>query len=203
MPAATNSVQRLRALLGALAFSLLLSLALASCSSSATGSSGSSATTRSTGVTSTTATANEQTECALLSASEVGSTMGVTVGPPNPLVHGAVTTCTYKAAVLAQSVIIEYDISASSATFATDRSKIESHHVVTTSVPGLGSEAYSFSESSGSNTVNTVVTLQGTLQTIVTGTSSLTQVQTLAEEILYKIDAHNSTTSTIPTTPTG
>jgi hypothetical protein len=129
--------------------------------------------------------------------------MGVTVGPPHPLVRGAVTTCTYKAAVLARSVIIEYDISASSSTFATDRSKIESHHVTTASVPGLGSEAYSFSETSGSNTVNTVVTLQGTLQAIVTGTSSLTQVTNLAEEILYKIDQHNaSTTSTTTSTPT-
>jgi hypothetical protein len=47
--------------------------------------------------------------------------------------------------------------------------------------------------------VSTVVTLQGTLQTIVSGTSSLTEVKNLAEEILYKIDAHNSTTSTTST----
>jgi hypothetical protein len=45
-----------------------------------------------------------------------------------------------------------------------------------------------------------VVTLQGTLQTFVTGTSSLTQVTNLAEEILYKIDAHNSTTSSTTST---
>jgi hypothetical protein len=132
--------------------------------------------------------------------------MGVTVGEPVPLVHGAVTTCTYKAVDLAKSVIIEYDIGATSKSFAADRSKIESHHVTTTSVPGLGSETYSFSETSSSGTVNTVVTLQGTLQTIVSGTSSMTQVTSLAEEILYKIDAHNSaatSTSTTSLTSTG
>jgi hypothetical protein len=124
--------------------------------------------------------------------------MGVTVGPPHPRVRGAVTTCTYKAEVLAQSVIIEYDVDASATTFASDRSSI-SNHAITNSVPNLGTQAYSFKETSGSSTVNTVVTLQGTLQTIVTGTSSLPKVLNLSEEILYKIDQHNaSTTTTAP-----
>ena len=129
MPATTVSVQRTWTLLGALVLTLMVSVALASCSSSPAGSSGSSTTTGSTGATSTTSaasTSGEQTACALLSGSEVGTTMGVTVEEPTPLVHGAVTTCTYKAAVLAQSVIIEYDISADAKTFAADRSKIES-----------------------------------------------------------------------------
>src|ERR1022692_1123870 len=144
MSATTDNVQRTWALLAALVLTLMVSLALASCSSSTAGSSGSSTTTESTGATSTTSTTSatstsgEQTACALLSGSEVGTTMGVAVGAPAPLVHGAVTTCTYKAAVLAQSVIIEYDISADAKTFAADRSKIESHHVTTTSVPRLG-----------------------------------------------------------------
>jgi hypothetical protein len=141
MSATTDNVQRTWALLAALVLTLMVSLALASCSSSTAGSSGSSTTTGSTGAistTSATSTSGEQTACALLSGSEVGTTTGVAVGAPAPLVHGAVTTCTYKAAVLAQSVIIEYDISADAKTFAADRSKIESHHVTTTSVPRLG-----------------------------------------------------------------
>ncbi|HUD15930.1 MAG TPA: hypothetical protein VMQ59_01660 [Acidimicrobiales bacterium] len=209
MPATTVTAQRPWALLGPLVVALVVGSVLASCSSASSGSSGTSTTTRSTGAhptTSTTSVNVAQTACGLLSASEVGAAMGVTVSPPHPQVRGSVTTCTYKAAVLAQSVIIEYNINASTKTFATNRSVI-SNHVVTNSVPGLGSQAYSFSETSGSNTVNTVVTLQGTLQTIVTGTSSLTQVTNLAEEILYTIDQHNastaSTTTSAPTTATG
>jgi hypothetical protein len=209
MPATTVTAQRPWALLGPLVVALVVGSVLASCSSASSGSSGTSTTTRSTGAhptTSTTSVNVAQTACGLLSASEVGAAMGVTVSPPHPQVRGSVTTCTYKAAVLAQSVIIEYNTNASTKTFATDRSEI-SNHVVTNSVPNVGSQAYSFSETSGSNTVNTVVTLQGTLLTIVTGTSPLTQATNLAEEILYQIDQHNastaSTTTSAPTTATG
>jgi hypothetical protein len=44
--------------------------------------------------------------------------------------------------------------------------------------------------------VNTVVTLQGSLQTIVTGTSSLSRVENLADAIINKIAAGNADTST-------
>ena len=206
VPATTVTAQRPWTVLGALFLTLVMSVSLASCSSSPAGSSVSSTTTRSTGTHATTSTTSvnvAQTACALLSASEVGATMGVTVGPPHPKVRGAVTTCTYKAEVLAQSVIIEYDVDASATTFASDRSSI-SNHAITNSVPNLGTQAYSFKETSGSSTVNTVVTLQGTLQTIVTGTSSLPKVLNLSEEILYKIDQHNaSTTTSAPTASTG
>jgi hypothetical protein len=40
------------------------------------------------------------------------------------------------------------------------------------------------------------VTFQGSLQTVVTGTSPMSSVQTMAEAILYQIDAHDAATTT-------
>jgi hypothetical protein len=125
--------------------------------------------------------------------------MGVAVMEPTPLVRGSVTTCTYKSTTLSHSVIIEYDTDATAASFAADQSTIESHQLVTTPISGIGDKAYSFSEESAQTTVNTVVSLSGSLQTIVTGTSSLSQVKNMSAEILDKI-ASTATTATTATT---
>ena len=53
-----------------------------------------------------------------------------------------------------------------------------------------------FTAKSGNQTVNTVVTLKGSLQTIVSGTSSLSQVENLADAIVNKIAAGSPTSST-------
>ncbi len=44
--------------------------------------------------------------------------------------------------------------------------------------------------------MNTVVSLQGSLQTIVTGTSSLSRIENLADAIFNKIKAGSPATST-------
>jgi hypothetical protein len=137
-----------------------------------------------------------QTACALISPTQVKQTMGSTVATPTVKVQGSVTTCTYKAAELSRSVLIVYDTAATAASFAQDRSSIQSRQGQTTTLSGLADQAYSASATSGQETVNTVVTLQGSLQTIVTGTNTLAQVKSMAEEILYLIDAHNAATTT-------
>jgi hypothetical protein len=176
----------------------LLPLSLAACSSSPSASSGPSTTVKSTSTTSGGSTTDEShTACALISPAQVKQTMGSTVATPKAQVDGSVTTCTYQAADRSRSVIIGYDTAATSTSFADDRSQIQSRQGPTTTISGLGNQAYSSSAKTGQETVNTVVTLQGSLQTIVTGTSTLAQVKSMAEEILYLIDAHNaSTTST-------
>jgi hypothetical protein len=181
---------------------LLLPLSLAACSTSPSASSGPSTTVKSTSTTSGGSTADEsQTACALISPAQVKQTMDSTVATPSAKVDGSVTTCTYKAADLSRSVLIVYDTAATSTSFTQDRSQIQSRQGPTTTISGLADQAYSSSAKTGKETVNTVVTLQGSLQTIVTGTSTLAQVKSMAEEILYLIDAHNSaTTSTTSTT---
>jgi hypothetical protein len=172
---------------------VLLPLSLSACSSSPSGSAGSSSTVTSTTGRSTTDVS--QTACALITPAQVKQTMGSTVGKPTAEVKGSVTTCTYKAAVLSHSVIIAYDTAATATSFAQDRARIQSRQGPTTTVSGLADQAYSSTVTSGTETVNTVVTLQGSLQTIVTGTATLAQVKSMAEEILYMIDAHNAATT--------
>ncbi len=115
--------------------------------------------------------------------------MGTTVGQPSAVVRGSITTCTYKSSTLTKSVIIEYDTAASAKTFATSRTDIEQHGGSTTTITGLASQAYSFTLNSTGPPVNTVVTLQGTNQTIVSSTSSMQAVQNMAEEILRQMAA--------------
>jgi hypothetical protein len=185
---------------GILMGTLALPLLLASCS----GSSTSATTGPTTTVTSTDTTSHgsastaDQTACVFISPSDIKATMGVTVGRPKSSVRGAVTTCTYRSADLSHSVIIEYDTAATASSFAADRSTVESHKISVTSLSGLGDQAYSFSETSGQNIVNSVVAFQGALQTIVTGTSSSDKVEAMAAEILNRIDAHDAATSATP-----
>jgi hypothetical protein len=189
----SRSQRRLCVALGA----LLLPVSLSACSSSPSGSSSTTTTVPSTARASgTSTTLLTQTACALILPAQVKQTMGTTVRTPTVVVKGAVTTCTYKAAELSRSVLIEYDTASTSASFTADRSQIQSRQGLTTTVSGLGDQAYSSSAKTGQETVNTVVTLQGSLQTIVTGTSTLAQVKSMAEEILYLIDQHNAATST-------
>jgi hypothetical protein len=179
---------------------LLLPLSLTACSSSPSASSGSSTTVTTTTPGSST-TLESQTACALIEPLQVKQTMGETVAVPSVKIDGSVTTCTYKAADLSRSVLIVYDTAATSTSFTQDRSQIQSRQGPTTTISGLGDQAYSSSAKTGKETVNTVVTLQGSLQTIVTGTSTLAQVKSMAEEILYLIDQHNAaTTSTTAAT---
>ncbi len=174
---------------------LLLPLSVTACSSSPSASAGSSTTVKSSTKTTGTTIPESQTACALISPAQVKQTMGSTVATPSAQVDGSVTTCTYKAADRSRSVIIAYDTAATAASFAQDRSLIKSRQGPTTTVSGLGNQAYSSSATSGQETVNTVVTLQGSLQTIVTGTRPLAQVKSMAEEILYLIDQHNAATT--------
>lgn len=173
----------------------VLPLTIAACSSSPAASSGASTTTGNSSTSS--APPADQTECVLISPSTVRATTGEAVGTPHAVIHGAVTTCTYKAAVPSKSVIIEYDTAATPTTFAADKSEIErGKGVTTTSIQGLGNDAYAFTLRSSGDAVNTVVSLQGTLETIVTGTSQPGNIETLAEEIIYLIDEHDASAAT-------
>jgi hypothetical protein len=168
---------------------LLLPVGLSACSSSP------SATSTSTTLPGTTKDISK-TACALMSPAEVKSIMGATVGTPTAVVDKTVTTCRYKAPKLSQTVLIEYQLDATGTSFSSDRSAIQTKEGTVVEITGLGDEAYYFTVKSGGQTVNTVVTLQGSLQTIVTGTSSLSRVENLADAIINKIAAGNADTST-------
>lgn len=137
-----------------------------------------------------------QTVCTLISAAEVNSIMDTKVGAPHAVVRGSVTTCTYRSSTPSGSVIIEYDTAATAPSFATGRSEIEQHGGSTTAIEGLGKQAYSFSLNSSGAPVNTVVTFQRTLQTIVSSTTSAASVQNMSAAVLRKFNAAGGGTTT-------
>jgi len=195
---------------------VVLSVGAAACSSSPSATSGSSTTVRSTttslhpttGAGGTrpdagsrgSVTGGNQTACSLVSPVEVKNVMGATVGQPKAVATGSVTTCTYRSSDPDKSVIIEYDTAATASTYAEGRSEIEKQGAKTTSIggPNLGTEAYTFTLRSSGAPVNTVVTFQGTLQTIVSSTTSAASVQNMSAAILESINAANGGTTTVP-----
>ncbi len=133
-----------------------------------------------------------------MSPAEVASIVGTPVGTPTAIVDKTktVTTCRYKAPKLSQSVLIEYQLDATGTSFSSDRATIQNREGTVTEITGLGDQAYLFTVTSKGQTVNTVVTLKGSLQTIVTSTSPLSRVENLADAILKKIAAGSPASST-------
>jgi hypothetical protein len=178
---------------GALAGVVLVGFALASCSSSTSSSETTTTTSKSTIPVS-------ETACAFVSTEAVDTIMNVSVQSPIPDISNSVTTCTYKATDKRKSVIIEYDKAASPTSFQKDMSTIQSKGVQTSSVTGIGQQAFGFTESSPDGNVNTIVVLQNQLQLIVTGTSSIGDVKALAAATLQAVEARSgeSTPTTSP-----
>ena len=199
---------------------LVLSVTASACSNGSPSSSASTSTSRTANTSTTTSlhpttgpggtrpeagsrgpvTGGNQTACSLVSPAEVKNVIGTTVGQPKAVASGSVTTCTYRSSDPDKSVIIEYDTAATASTYAEGRSEIEKQGAKTTSIggPNLGTEAYTFTLRSSGAPVNTVVTFQGTLQTIVSSTTSAASVQKMSAAILESINAANGGTTTVP-----
>ena len=177
-----------------------LSLGLAACSGAA---SGSGATGTSAPTTTAPGTASARVACASVSPAQIRATTGTTVGAPQVTVHGSVATCTYPAADAGQPIVLQYASGANATLFASDQARVASAHGPTTPVTGLGDQAYYFTTPAGSRTATTLIVLTGSLQFIVTSTSSLSQVEGLAQLVLYAVDAARSTTTTTTTDDDG
>jgi len=141
----------------------------------------------------------------MITPADIKQTTGETVRAPQIHVNGLVTSCNYLAAVLANSIVIQHQFRATLASFAAAESKVRSKIGPTTPVTGIGTAAYSFSVPAGAQTVNSVVTIVGSLQSIFTGTCSMAQVEALATEGLSLLQptTSTSTTTTVGPTPAG
>lgn len=179
-----------------------LPVVAAACSSTTPSASPSSTTPSST--TTTGAGGNgvgKKPVCSLIPPSDIKTTLGVTVSPATATVQSTIATCTYKAADISQSVIIEYQTGATSASFAADKSAIESQFGPTSSVSGIGDQAYSAEKMSGKQTVATVVAISGSLQIVVISASPVYKVENMASKVLYQLESTaSSSASTTPTT---
>ena len=167
---------RRRRSIAALTGLVVASAMLAACSTSSSSS----------GTTSTTTVVGSPSYCTLLSPADVQAVTGATVGSPRTVHQGPVTDCTYASANPSDAVLIRYTTGASSASFATEQSAFEKLGHTVTPVSGLGDEAYSFSESVGATTKNTVTARQGTVQVTVTGSATPAQVEELARQALAR-----------------
>ncbi len=145
---------------------------------SACGGSSSAPTT-----TSTTAPASSA-PCRRVTPAQIQSVVGVAVASPSASGRGTTTLCTYKAANLADSVIVGFDSAATTTSFQTDRAGLRRHGDKVGKILGLGDEAFYAVATSGGATVTTVVARKGSEQVLVTGTGAMTGLERLAEQAL-------------------
>jgi len=164
---------RRRRSLAAVAALMVASALLAACSSSS-----------SSGTTSTTSAPGSPSLCTLLSPAEVTAVTGATVGTPRTVHQGSVTDCTHASADPSEAVLIRYTTHATAASFAIEQHGYEQLGHSVTPVTGLGDEAFSFSETVGATTKNTVVARNDTLQVVVTGSATPAQIESLARQAL-------------------
>jgi len=156
-----------------LGWGLALALGLSACGGSAP-------------ATTSTTVSVSSTRCRLVSPAEIQAEVGVTVAIPGTSVHGKSTLCTYKAANLGQSIVIGYNSGATATSFAQNRTALRSRGDQLGKILGLGDEAYYAVAHTGGTTVTTVVARKGSEQVLVTGTATLTELETLAEQALAK-----------------
>jgi hypothetical protein len=156
---------------------VLLAVVLSSCSS---GSPSSATTTTST-------SAKASSVCSLVSSQQVKEVTGFTVKEPIASNRKLTTTCTYKAADPAQSVIIGYQAGVTPSSFASGQQEFELKYGSTTALSGLGSQAYEGSGSSDGHTTYTVATLVGSSQIVVISSAPLSDVERMAEGVLANL----------------
>ena len=183
----------LRRLLSFAVGGALVATTLSACSSAPSATTG--------GLSKATLTARKA-PCLMITPADIKLTTGETVRAPQIHVTGLVTSCNYLAAVLANSIVIQHQFRATLASFAATESNVKSKIGPTTPVTGIGTEAFSFSVPSGTRTVNSVVTLVGSLQSIFTGTCSMARVEALAVQGLSLLQPTTSTSTTTTLGPT-
>lgn len=115
--------------------------------------------------------------CSLASPKKVKSALGLTVGAPVVTKNGPVTVCLF---MTTPALLVRFQIHETAALFAFGRKGFDQHGEPTKTVSGLGTKAYSASAGKSS----TIVVLQNKTELLVTGTSPLPKLVTLAKLIL-------------------
>ncbi len=178
MHAARRRRPRLPKSASILSCALALPLGLSACG----GSSSAPTTTSSTVPVST-------TRCVLITPKQIESVVGTSVSSPSATVHAATTLCTYKATDLSRSVIISYNSAANATLFAREAALLRAKGDRVGKILGLGDQALYAVKSTKGTTVTTVVGRKGSEQVQVTGSATLTELETLAIEALAKVSS--------------
>ena len=120
-----------------------------------------------------------------MTTADVQRTLGLAVGAPVSQVTGPVTVCTYTGAGTAPStVLVRFATGSTAGSFAAAKAAFAGHQEPTSDVAGLGKAAYSSTLSTGGLVQNTIVVLQGSTELLISAPAPLSQVETLARQVL-------------------
>jgi hypothetical protein len=118
-----------------------------------------------------------------VSADQVASTLGVQALAPTSEPNGTVTVCLYPSSGNPRNTTIRYETGMSASDFATAKSQFDANGEKTTTVNGIGDQAYS----SSVGNVNTLVVLKGDNEVQIDAPASLAKITALANQILPKL----------------
>lgn len=155
--------------------------------------------------TTTSTSAKASSVCSLVTPQQLKEVTGFTVKEPVASNRKLTTTCTYRGADPAQSVIISYQAGVTPSSFAAGEQEFELKYGSTIALSGLGSQAYEGSGISDGRTTYSIVTLVGSSQIVVISSAPLSDVERLAEGVLanlYEASSRGaSSTSTTAAAP--
>jgi hypothetical protein len=139
--------------------------------------------------------------CRLVSPSVVATALNASMNYPTTLNQRSTTVCAYSAKESAgTAVIIRYDSKSSSETFAKTKATFRHRGQKLAPITGLGDEAYYFSETAGKVTVTTIVVRSGSLQLLITGTSTVNPLGSLAQYALTHFASNHRPATTTSST---
>jgi hypothetical protein len=139
--------------------------------------------------------------CRLVSPSVVATALSASMNYPTTLNQRSTTVCAYRAKRSAgTAVIIRYDLRSSSETFAKTKATFRHRGQKLAPITGLGDEAYYFSETAGEVTVTTIVVHSGSLQLLITGTTTVNPLGSIAQYALSQFASNHPPATTTSST---
>jgi hypothetical protein len=139
--------------------------------------------------------------CRLVSPSVVATALSASMNYPTTLNQRSTTVCAYRAKRSAgTAVIIRYDSRSSSEAFANTKATFRHRGQKLAPITGLGDEAYYFSETAGEVTVTTIVVRSGSMQLLITGTSTVDPLGSIAQYALTQFASNYPPATTTSST---
>lgn len=130
------------------------------------------------------------TNCSLVTAADVSSTLAIPVGPP--LIdrsHPPVTSCLFQGGTPTRTVLVVFHPDEDAAAFANDKATLNANRLPTTDIPGLGDQAYASLLQSPDKKVSvvTLVARKGMVQVSIRSQTTLDPAFQLMQLILARL----------------
>jgi hypothetical protein len=134
------------------------------------------------------AAGQSQVSCDLVPATLVNTALGTDLGPPSQTTGGNAIACQFKGAK-AGTVEIRIATGETAAAFTAERKTFDSSGQSTKTYVDFGNQAYTSTQKMplGMPSVNTLVTLKGSVELLVSSTASITSEDALEQKLFAKI----------------